>query len=126
MKRKKSHKALRKDFFVEIRKTYNKFLSLLFIVALGVAFYSGVRSTEPDMKQSADKLYDDSNFMDIKLLAPAGLTQAELDAVGKLEQVEQVAGSYSAGSGRKGKVGNFFKIPLHPIWNYAIISKNRE
>jgi len=96
MKRKKSHKALRKDFFVEIRKTYNKFLSLLFIVALGVAFYSGVRSTEPDMKQSADKLYDDSNFMDIKLLAPAGLTQAELDAVGKLEQVEQVAGSYSA------------------------------
>ncbi len=96
MKRKKSHKALRKDFFVEIRKTYNKFLSLLFIVALGVAFYSGVRSTEPDMKQSADKLYDDSNFMDIKLLTPAGLTQAELDAVGKLEQVEQVAGSYSA------------------------------
>ncbi len=96
MKRKKSHKALRKDFFVEIRKTYNKFLSLLLIVALGVAFYSGVRSTEPDMKQSADKLYDDSNFMDLKLMAPTGLTQAELDAVGKLEQVEQIAGSYSA------------------------------
>ncbi len=93
MKRKK---ALWKDFFVEIRKTYNKFLSLLLIVALGVAFYSGVRSTEPDMKQSADKLYDDSNFMDIKLMAPTGLTQAELDAVGKLEQVEQIAGSYSA------------------------------
>ena len=87
MKRKK---ALWKDFFVEIRKTYNKFLSLLLIVALGVAFYSGVRSTEPDMKQSADKLYDDSNFMDIKLMAPTGLTQAELDAVGKLEQVEQI------------------------------------
>lgn len=95
MKRKKSHKALRKDFFVEIRKTYNKFLSLLFIVALGVAFYSGVRSTEPDMKLSADKLYDNSCFMDMKLMSPMGLTQEELDIIGELELVEQIAGSYS-------------------------------
>lgn len=96
MKQKKSHKALRKDFFIEIKKTYNKFLSLLFIVALGVAFYSGVRSTEPDMKLSADKLYDDSDFMDIKILSPIGLTQEEIDVIRKQETVKDITAGYSA------------------------------
>ena len=48
--------AQRKDFFREIRKSWNRWLSLLFIVALGVAFFSGVRSSEPDMRLSADRL----------------------------------------------------------------------
>ena len=34
--------VLRKEFFREIRKSRNRYLSLLFIVALGVAFFSGV------------------------------------------------------------------------------------
>ena len=66
-------KALRKDFFVELKKTYNKFLSLLLIVALGVAFYSGLRSTAPDMKISADEIYDNSNYMDIKVQSVTGI-----------------------------------------------------
>ena len=95
LKNKKKHKALRKDFFIEIKKTYNRFLSLMLIVALGVAFYSGVRSTEPDMKLSADKLYDNSNFMDIKLLSLNGFSDAELDIIKNIDRVEQITGSYS-------------------------------
>ena len=34
-------RALRKDFTMEIRKTLNRFLSIFFIVAMGVAFFFG-------------------------------------------------------------------------------------
>ena len=33
-------KALRKDFYVEVKKSLNRFISIFLIVALGVAFYS--------------------------------------------------------------------------------------
>ena len=62
-------KALRKDFYMEIYKTLHRFMSIFLIVALGVAFFSGVRSTEPDMRLSADAFYDESNMMDIRILS---------------------------------------------------------
>ena len=40
-----SRKALRKDFYMEIRKSLGRFLSIFAIVAIGVAFFSGIRST---------------------------------------------------------------------------------
>lgn len=43
MKMKPTHK----DFYMEIRKSPGRFLSILFIVALGVAFFSGIRASEP-------------------------------------------------------------------------------
>lgn len=95
MKQKKSLRALRKDFYVEIKKTYNKFLSLLLIVALGVAFYSGVRSTEPDMQVSADTLFDESNFMDIKVQSVQGVPQELLDKIQDIESVKETEGSYT-------------------------------
>ena len=59
--------VLVKDFFREIRGSFNRYLSILLIVALGVAFYAGVRSAEPDMKLSADALYDAQNMMDLRV-----------------------------------------------------------
>ena len=43
-------KPTSKDFYMEIRKSPGRFLSILFIVALGVAFFSGIRASEPDMR----------------------------------------------------------------------------
>lgn len=88
-------KALRKDFFVELKKTYNKFLSLLLIVALGVAFYSGLRSTAPDMKISADKIFDNSNYMDIKVQSTTGIKDELIEKIEELKGVQYVEGSYS-------------------------------
>lgn len=36
-------KALHKDFWMEIRKSKARFISIFLIVALGVAFFSGSR-----------------------------------------------------------------------------------
>ena len=60
--------AIRKEFYMEIKKTMSRFLSLVLIVALGVAFYSGIRATEPSMNYTLDKMYDETNFLDIRIL----------------------------------------------------------
>ena len=66
---------------MEIRKTLPRYLSILFIVALGVAFFSGVRASEPDMRLSADVYYDEMNFMDIRVISTLGLTDGDLEAI---------------------------------------------
>ena len=57
-------RAFRKDFIREITKNKGRFLSVFFIVLLGAAFFSGIRSAEGDMKVSADRYYDEVNYMD--------------------------------------------------------------
>ena len=51
-------RALRKEFFMEIRKSLPRFLSILCIVALGTACYSGFQSSSPDMRYSGDAYFD--------------------------------------------------------------------
>ena len=44
-------KALRKDFFMDIKKSFARFISIFFIVALGVAFFSGIQAASPDRSE---------------------------------------------------------------------------
>lgn len=83
-----------KDFFREIKKSLNRYLSILFIVALGVAFYAGVRSAEPDMELSVDKYYDDSNVMDIQVLGSLGVTDEDLNAIKEIKGITDAEGAY--------------------------------
>ncbi len=84
-------KALRKDFFREIRKSKSRFISIFFIVALGSAFFSGVRSSEPDMRYSADHYYDESEMMDIRVISPMGLTKEDLESISNVKGVEKAS-----------------------------------
>lgn len=92
MKMKPTHK----DFYMEIRKSPGRFLSILFIVALGVAFFSGIRASEPDMRLTGDTYFDESNLMDIKAFSTYGVTQDDVDAILKIDGVEHAEGAYSA------------------------------
>ena len=87
--------VLRKDFIIEIKKTMGRFVSIFFIVALGVAFYSGIRASEPSMRFTADQYFDDSKLMDLKVMGTMGLTKADIKAIGKVSGIEAVEGGYS-------------------------------
>lgn len=89
-------KAVRKDFYMEIKKSPGRFLSIFFIVALGVAFFSGIRSSEPDMRITGDSYFDASELMDIKALSTYGVTEEDVQAMGELEGAEKAEGAYSA------------------------------
>ncbi|MBS4900453.1 MAG: FtsX-like permease family protein [Clostridiales bacterium] len=83
-----------KDFFRAIRKNIGRFFSLVFIVAIGVAFYSGIRSTEPDMRISADKTYDEYKFLDIWIRSNLGLTRDDISEIAGRKDVETAEGGY--------------------------------
>ncbi|EEG48378.1 FtsX-like permease family protein [Blautia hydrogenotrophica] len=87
-------KALHKDFFMEIKKSYSRFLSIFFIVALGVAFFSGIQAASPDMRYSGDAYFDDNRLMDIKVVSTLGLSDNDLKALEKVDGVQYVEGAY--------------------------------
>ncbi len=87
-------KAIRKEFYIEIVKTKSRFISIFLIVALGVAFFTGILSTEPDMRLSADKFYDDGNLMDIRVVSTTGITDDIINEINDIEGVELVKGTY--------------------------------
>lgn len=89
-------KALRKDFYRQVKNTINRFVSLLLIVALGVAFYTGIRSSESDMRISADMVYDECNLMDIWIVSELGVTKDDVQAVSDVQGVEYAEGAYSS------------------------------
>lgn len=93
---KKTKKATRKDFYMEIRKSRGRFLSILFIVALGVAFFSGIRASEPDMRLTGDSYFDEARLMDIKAICTYGVTEDDVEAMEAEEGVACAEGAYSA------------------------------
>ena len=61
--------AFRKNVFRQIKNTWNRFIAIFGIVALGVGFFAGLKATTPVMKMSADAYYDDCGFMDLRILS---------------------------------------------------------
>jgi putative ABC transport system permease protein len=88
-------KALVQDFKIEVKKSITRFLSILLIVALGVAFYSGIRASKPDMKLSADKYYDDTGMMDVRVISTMGLTGEDVAAISRVKGIKDAEPSYS-------------------------------
>ncbi len=89
------HKAIRKDFYMEIRTTWSRFLSIFLIVALGVAFFAGIRATNPDMRITADNYFDQNKLMDIRIMSTWGLTEKEISAISEVEGIEAIEPVYS-------------------------------
>ena len=88
-------KSLRKDFYREIKKSFSRFISIMLIVVLGVAFYSGIRSAMPAMKLTADRIYDEQGLMDIRVVGTLGLTADDLEKIREIEGVQNAEGSFS-------------------------------
>lgn len=80
---------------MEIRRSLGRFMSIFFIVAIGCAFFSGIRASEPDMRYSGDAYFDDKNMMDIEVISTMGLTDDDLQAIEDAGGVAAVEGSYS-------------------------------
>ena len=94
-KRKHRKKALHKEFWMEVRKSRARFISIFCIVALGVAFFSGIQAASPDMRMSGDAYYNISKLMDLKIIGTMGLTEDDVKAVQELSGVGSVEGAYS-------------------------------
>lgn len=84
-----------KDIFREIKISLGRFLSILCIVAIGVAFFAGIKASAPDMKNSADTYFDKYNVQDIQVYSTIGLTKKDVADIKKFKGVKSVQPSFS-------------------------------
>ncbi|MCI5549831.1 MAG: FtsX-like permease family protein [Clostridiales bacterium] len=82
--------ARRKNILRGIRQSLNRFISILFIVALGAGFLAGLSATSPDMFENADKYMDEYRMYDIDVKATLGLTDSDVDAIAQVDGVALV------------------------------------
>ena len=87
-------KSLLKDAIRQIVKYPGRFLSIFTIVAIGAAFFAGIKTAAPNMKYTADQYYDQYNMMDLRLLSTMGFVEEDLTAVKEVEGVKKAQTSY--------------------------------
>lgn len=80
------------DALREVKNTFNRYVSILVLAALAVAFLSGLRSAAPDMQYTADNYYDRTHLMDGYVLSTLGITNGDLDALAGAAGIEEVEG----------------------------------
>ena len=86
--------AMQKDFWREIQHTRSRFFSIMILVALSVAFLSGLKATAPDMKRTGDDYLDSLHLADIQMLSTLGLTDDDITAIRAQDKVEDAEGEY--------------------------------
>ena len=86
--------AMQKDFWREIKHTRSRFFSIMILVALSVAFLSGLKATAPDMKRTGDDYLDSLHLADIQVLSTLGLTDDDITSLRAQDKVEDAEGEY--------------------------------
>lgn len=83
----------RKMLLQSIRGTLGRFLAILGIVALGVGFYAGIKSSQPDMLRSADEYLHRQRMYDLQLMSSLGLAKSDPAAFRQLPGIKAAEGA---------------------------------
>ncbi|MDO4288937.1 MAG: FtsX-like permease family protein [Eubacterium sp.] len=122
-------RALQKDTLREIKKSLSRFLSIVAIIALGVSFFGGVKSTSPSMKHTADQYYTAQNLMDLRLVSTYGFTDEDIAVIGETQGVARVQGAYSADllvkAEGKQPVAKVYSLPAEGDINAPVLMAGR-
>ena len=87
--------ALKKNAFIEIFKTKSRFLSIFGIVAIGISFFAGVKSSSPDMKLCSDNYYKENNLAHYRLISTFGFSDEDIEALEKAEGIKIYPGYFT-------------------------------
>ncbi|MDZ4992544.1 FtsX-like permease family protein [Clostridium perfringens] len=88
-------KAYKKSIVREILSSKARFFSIMVIIFLGVAFYSGIKSAGPDMNRTINSFYSSQNLMDSKIISTLGLTDKDLDLLKNNDKILDYYGTHS-------------------------------
>ncbi|EOU1682657.1 FtsX-like permease family protein [Clostridium perfringens] len=88
-------KAYKKSIVREILSSKARFFSIMVIIFLGVAFYSGIKSAGPDMNKTINKFYNNENLMDSKIISTLGLSDKDLDLLKNDPKILDYYGTHS-------------------------------
>ena len=91
-----------------IRKSFNRFFSLVMIVMIGVAFMMGLLSSSVIMEDSVDKYNDRYHLQDIQIFSSYGFDENDIEAIRSLEYVERCFPSKMIDVFSQGEDGSVF------------------
>ncbi len=106
---------MKRNTFREIKKSFGRYFAILAIVALGVAFFSGLKITQSVMVHSADVYLKDLQFYDYRLVSTLGFTEENVEALAEKEDVRAAEGAISAEVLYKDAGENERVIKMHSI-----------
>ena len=106
---------MKRNTFREIKKSFGRYFAILAIIALGVAFFSGVKITQSVMVHSADVYLKDLQFYDYRLVSTLGFTEENVEALAEKEDVRAAEGAISAEVLYKDAGENERVIKMHSI-----------
>ncbi|MBQ9662785.1 MAG: FtsX-like permease family protein [Oscillospiraceae bacterium] len=107
----------RKMLLRSIRATLGRFLAILAIVALGVGFYAGLRSSQPDMLRSAEDYLHRLRMYDFRLMSSLGLPKEDADAFRTLPGVAAAEGACFADAYARAGEG------VEEVWHFQTLTK---
>lgn len=87
--------ALIKDIIRTIRKEKKRFISIMMITTLGVTVMTGLAAGCRDLRMSADRFFDGQKLYDISIQSTLGLTQEDVEVLGRMDGVKKAEGSFS-------------------------------
>lgn len=87
--------VLYKNTIKKIKKSFGRYLSLAIIIFVGVAFYSGIKISNPSILSLATDYYDSHDLADIKIVSSMGLDDNDVEALNNVDNVKGVYASYS-------------------------------
>jgi len=85
---------MRKSTRREIFSSIGRFFAIFAIIAIGVAFFSGIRVTRDTMLNAGNKYVTEQNMFDFRIISPVGVNQSETDRFASLEGVLFAEGAY--------------------------------
>jgi putative ABC transport system permease protein len=89
------NRAYKKSITREILSSKARFISILAIIFLGVAFYSGIKSSGPDLKESINEFFREQSLMDSKIVSSIGLSENDLKLLENNDKILDYWGAHS-------------------------------
>ena len=86
---------LLKNSIKKIKKSFGRYLSLVFIILIGVGFYTGIIKSIPNIRDVQMEYYNDKNAMDIKIISTLGFNDDDILALKELDDISVAVGSFS-------------------------------
>ncbi|WP_207579298.1 FtsX-like permease family protein [Listeria marthii] len=88
--------ALWKDIYREIWRSKSRFISIFMLIMLGVAFFSGLKATGPDMLLTANNYFNKYDLANFNVQSTYGIDQTDKQALEKVDGVKRVELGYTA------------------------------
>lgn len=88
-------KAFNKDSRKMFKNNFGRFISIVLIITLGVAFFVGMNEVSPVMKQTAEEYMKEHYVYDFNLMSNLGYKEEDLNKIREIENINEVQGVFS-------------------------------